>query len=73
MTDDQIMDAAIDGEDWPTAALCVLANPCSSQFARGFVRELAAIAFGQPGVENPDRKVIAALKIIEAMEAQRDA
>ena len=79
MTADKILDGAVDGQDWSTAALCILANPCASQFSRPFVRKLSNIVFNvpiedkDPELRDPERIVTAALKIIEAMEAQKDA
>jgi hypothetical protein len=79
MTSDIILNAAIDGQDWPTAALCILANPCASHFSRPFVRDLWEVAFDRE-LHNSDQKlndhartVEAALKIVEAMEARNNA
>lgn len=67
-----MLDAALDGQDWQTAAQCILASDASQQFSQEFVYPLAQIGFkvdlGYP-VKNQAQFVCGVARVIEGMEA----
>jgi len=68
-----MLNAAIDGQDWKTAALCILANPISTKLTTETTRPLAQIAFPadlQAPVPDQAKFIRGVVRLVDAMESR---
>lgn len=63
-----ILDGAIDGQDWPLAALCILSNPVSSKLTKVTIDPLMSIAFYGEIPDDARQFLTRCVDLIEAME-----
>ncbi len=64
-----MLNAAIDGGDWPLAAFTLLASPMSEHFSRIIAERLASIGFQHVACQPSDQALIRRLADIEAKAA----
>lgn len=64
---DAILDGAIDGRDWPLAALCLLSNPLSARLTEVSTDPLMAMAFYGVIPDDAREHVIRCADLLEAM------
>lgn len=63
-----ILDGAIDGQDWPLVALCILSNPLSAKLTHVTIEPLMSIALYGEIPDDARQFLTRCVALIEAME-----
>lgn len=66
---DTVLNGALDGKDWQTAALAILALPASARLPMIVAEELGRIAFGRGVSDDRSERVVGS--VVRVMEAGR--
>jgi hypothetical protein len=64
---ERIYHAALDGHDWPLAAMCILADPTSGRWTRELTEPLRMIAFSDEVTPEAADLVTRCAKLLDAM------
>lgn len=71
ITNIELIDAAIAGEDWPTAAAAILATPASTKLSRETLTPLGKIAWGIETDRDPAKLIGWVTPLIKILEGKR--
>lgn len=71
ITNSELLDAAIAGKDWPTAAAAILASPSSTRLSRETLTPLGKIAWGIETDRDPAKLIGWVAPLIKILEGER--